>query len=201
MEAAQSSGVFERASGLRYSRHSPESTLLYQIVERHYPRLLETLGDCARSLPRHVQREFEDYLECGLGADIGARLARRSACRSLSPIATASIAFNWVIVIAHESVASKIRLRSARISARPTSRCPRSGISRRAFRANNATAAAMSRRANASAYARILERLACLESCSPVVRAVPTTLGRIMRCGLWDANGPFSGHVGPAPWT
>ena len=29
---------------------------------------------------------------------------------------------------------------------------------------------------------------------------VPTTLGRIMRCGPWDANGPFSGHVGPAPW-
>jgi len=54
MEAAQSSGVSERAGGLRYSRHSPESTLLYQIVERHYPRLLETLGDCARSLPRHA---------------------------------------------------------------------------------------------------------------------------------------------------
>jgi hypothetical protein len=118
MEAAQSSGVSERAGGLRYSRHSAESTLLYQIVGRHYPRLLETLGDCARRLPRHVQRKFEDYLKCGLGADIGARLARRSACRSLSPIATASIAFNWVIVIAHESVASKIRLRPARISAR-----------------------------------------------------------------------------------
>ena len=83
MEAAQSSGVSERAGGPRYSRHSPKSTLLYQIVERHYPRLLETLGDCARSLPRHVQREFEDYLECGLG-QIGARLARRSVQKPLT---------------------------------------------------------------------------------------------------------------------
>jgi ribosomal protein S27E len=48
-----------------YSRHRPESTLLYQIVERHYPEFLETLAATGRSLPRHVQREFEEYLKCG----------------------------------------------------------------------------------------------------------------------------------------
>ncbi len=61
MEAAQSIWGSESAGGARHSRHRPESTLLYQIVERHYPRFLEALGTCGRSLPRHVQREFEDY--------------------------------------------------------------------------------------------------------------------------------------------
>ncbi len=57
---------------MRHNRHKacnarrrPESTLPYQIVERHYPKFLETLGASGRSLPRHVQREFEDYLKCG----------------------------------------------------------------------------------------------------------------------------------------
>jgi ribosomal protein S27E len=65
MEAAQSTCGSEPAGGLGYSRHRPESTLLYQIVAGHYARFIETLGAAGRSLPRHVQREFEDYLKCG----------------------------------------------------------------------------------------------------------------------------------------
>ena len=48
-----------------YDRHRPEQTLLYQIVEAHYPALLEQLGHQGKCLPKHVRREFEDYLKCG----------------------------------------------------------------------------------------------------------------------------------------
>ena len=48
-----------------YDRHRPEQTLLYQIVEAHYPALLEQLGHQGKCLPVHVRREFEAYLKCG----------------------------------------------------------------------------------------------------------------------------------------
>ncbi len=46
-------------------RHKPEQTLLYQLVEQHWPEFQKQLGDTGRFLPRHVTREFEDYLACG----------------------------------------------------------------------------------------------------------------------------------------
>ncbi len=48
-----------------YVRHRPEQTLLYQLVEQYYPAFVEHLAARERSLPAHVQREFEDYLKCG----------------------------------------------------------------------------------------------------------------------------------------
>ena len=64
-----------------YERHQPEQTLLYQLVETHYPTLVDQLAqhDCmdaggratqgavaeGKSLPDHVHREFEAYLKCG----------------------------------------------------------------------------------------------------------------------------------------
>ena len=48
-----------------YARHRPEQTLLYQLIEAHYPAFIEHLAARERTLPRHVQREFEDYLKCG----------------------------------------------------------------------------------------------------------------------------------------
>ena len=51
--------------GGAYVRHAPEQTLLYQIVEQYYPAFVEHLAARERSLPTHVQREFEDYLRCG----------------------------------------------------------------------------------------------------------------------------------------
>jgi ribosomal protein S27E len=53
------------ARGGEYVRHQPERTLLYQLVEQYYPPFVEHLAAHERSLPAHVQREFEDYLKCG----------------------------------------------------------------------------------------------------------------------------------------
>lgn len=54
----------ERPAG-RYQRHRPEQTLLYRIVEQHYPAFSVHLAAQGRDLPAYVQREFEDYLKCG----------------------------------------------------------------------------------------------------------------------------------------
>ena len=48
-----------------YERHQPERTLLYQLVEAHYPALVDHLAKQGKSLPEHVHREFEAYLKCG----------------------------------------------------------------------------------------------------------------------------------------
>ena len=47
-----------------YARHRPEQTLLYQLVEAHYPAFVEHLAARERTLPTHVQREFEATLKC-----------------------------------------------------------------------------------------------------------------------------------------
>ena len=49
----------------RYQRHRPEQTLLYRIIEQHYPLFVTHLAGEGRPLPDYVQREFEDYLQCG----------------------------------------------------------------------------------------------------------------------------------------
>ncbi len=48
-----------------YQRHRPEQTLLYQIIEEHYPAFTSHLAEQGASLPGYVQREFDDYLKCG----------------------------------------------------------------------------------------------------------------------------------------
>ena len=48
-----------------YERHQSEQTLLYQIVEAHYPAHIGQLSQQDKSLPDHVHREFEAYLTCG----------------------------------------------------------------------------------------------------------------------------------------
>ncbi len=48
-----------------YARHRPEQTRLYPLNEAHYPAFVAHLTARARTLPVHVQREFEDYLKCG----------------------------------------------------------------------------------------------------------------------------------------
>ena len=45
--------------------HRPEATLLYELVEKHHLAFLEALERDDRSLPTHVQQEFEAYLKCG----------------------------------------------------------------------------------------------------------------------------------------
>ena len=48
-----------------YSRQRPEQTLLYQLIERHYPAFIAQLAEQGRTLPGYVRREFEDFLRCG----------------------------------------------------------------------------------------------------------------------------------------
>ena len=48
-----------------YQRHRPERTLLYQIVEQHYPAFVTHMAQQERPLPDYVQQEFEEYLRCG----------------------------------------------------------------------------------------------------------------------------------------
>ena len=48
-----------------YSRQRPEQTLLYQLIERHYPAFIAQLAEQGRTLPPYVRREFEDFLKCG----------------------------------------------------------------------------------------------------------------------------------------
>ena len=50
----------------RYERHRPEQTLLYQIVDKHYPDFLEQLAAEGKFLPDHVRQEFTGYLKCGI---------------------------------------------------------------------------------------------------------------------------------------
>lgn len=66
--ARQASAASRAASGSdpapEYARHRPEHTLLYRIIERHYPAFLAQRAADERPLPRYVQREFEQYLKC-----------------------------------------------------------------------------------------------------------------------------------------
>lgn len=45
-------------------------TLLYGIIDRYYPEFRTYMAEQWRSLPLHVQKEFDEYLKCGrLGMD------------------------------------------------------------------------------------------------------------------------------------
>ena len=63
--AATSQPSHQPGSG--YRRHEPESTVLYALVREHLePFLRYTREHYARSLPRYVERELRDYLDCGV---------------------------------------------------------------------------------------------------------------------------------------
>lgn len=47
-----------------YERHRPEQTLLYQLVDKHFPALVDQLEFHGENLPAHGHREFEAYLKC-----------------------------------------------------------------------------------------------------------------------------------------
>jgi hypothetical protein len=48
-----------------YARHRPEATLLYQLVEQHFPTFRDVRAASGRPLPDYVQEEFDAYLKCG----------------------------------------------------------------------------------------------------------------------------------------
>ena len=49
----------------RYQSHRPEQTLLYQIVDEYYPAFAALMAEQGKELPGYVQREFEEFLQCG----------------------------------------------------------------------------------------------------------------------------------------
>ncbi len=49
-----------------HSRHAPERTPLYALVQAHYPDFIARLEAEDRSLPEYVREEFEEYLRCGV---------------------------------------------------------------------------------------------------------------------------------------
>lgn len=52
-------------NALRYQRHQPEQSLLYQLVEKYYPAFMQHQATEGRALPGYVQQEFTDFLKCG----------------------------------------------------------------------------------------------------------------------------------------
>ena len=65
-----SSAGLEASSGVEvpaYVRHHPERThLFYQLVEEYYPAFKAHLASQDTELPGYVEREFEEYLKCGV---------------------------------------------------------------------------------------------------------------------------------------
>jgi hypothetical protein len=48
-----------------HTRHHPELTPLYQLIETHLPAFLDHI-DPQGGLPDFVQQDFEDFLDCGI---------------------------------------------------------------------------------------------------------------------------------------
>jgi len=48
-----------------YKYHRPETTLLYQLVERYYSVFNANLAKQGKYLPKYVEREFDEFLRCG----------------------------------------------------------------------------------------------------------------------------------------
>jgi len=60
-----SAGMAASVGAPAYERHRPEKTLLYQLVEQHYPEFVTQLTAEGKVLPDYVHQEFEVYLKCG----------------------------------------------------------------------------------------------------------------------------------------
>jgi len=54
------------ANHFSYLRHRPERSLIYQIIETHWPFFLEQQIKADQSIPRFVQKEFNAFLDCGI---------------------------------------------------------------------------------------------------------------------------------------
>jgi hypothetical protein len=61
----QAAGPLAVRSPARYERHRAETTLLYELVDQHYPAFVAALEQDGRTLPAYVQQEFAAYLKCG----------------------------------------------------------------------------------------------------------------------------------------
>lgn len=69
---------------MEYTRHQPEKTLLYQVIEESYPKFLSHVAESDKTLPQYVQNEFEEYLKCGRLEHGFLRVQCASCCHELS---------------------------------------------------------------------------------------------------------------------
>lgn len=60
-----SAGMDASVGAPAYERHRPEKTLLYHLVQQHYPAFVTQLAAEGKVLPDYVHEEFEAYLKCG----------------------------------------------------------------------------------------------------------------------------------------
>jgi hypothetical protein len=58
-----SAAATAQAAAPRYARHVPARTLLYALVQAHYPDFLARLEAKGRSLPAYVREELDAYLQ------------------------------------------------------------------------------------------------------------------------------------------
>ena len=68
MHCATYRGAVAKKAVTTYEPRDPSSTVLYKVVAEHletFPASLDTDPD-AKCLPAYVQREFYDYLQCGI---------------------------------------------------------------------------------------------------------------------------------------
>jgi len=109
-----------------YKRHRPEQTLLYHIIEQHYPEFRDELAahDCmdaggratqgtvaeGKALPLHVQQEFADYPKCGRPAPGFLRYNALSITMNIRQYAQFECAFRLAVsgwCIHHDALGQK----------------------------------------------------------------------------------------------
>jgi len=49
----------------QHERHQPEKSILYRTIDQYYSEFRDYMAEQGRSLPFHVQKEFDEYLKCG----------------------------------------------------------------------------------------------------------------------------------------
>ena len=61
-------GALMTPAAATYEPRDPSRTVLYQVIAEHLETFLASLDDdpAAKGLPDYVQREFYDYLQCGI---------------------------------------------------------------------------------------------------------------------------------------
>lgn len=55
-----------KSPGRDYVRRDPEKGLVFPLVSKYYRTFLQSIELEGKRLPRHVEREFEAYLDCGI---------------------------------------------------------------------------------------------------------------------------------------
>jgi ribosomal protein S27E len=88
-----------REGTVKYERHKPEQTLLYQIIEKYYPQFLSHMGQQDKYLPKYVRSEFEAYLKCGR-VEYGFLRVRCEDCHHEQ-----LVAFSWPLLRIHAPAA------------------------------------------------------------------------------------------------